>query len=132
MFTQTHPSDGGSYYFFPEAGELRIERPPTVKGGIVAEEMGLGKTVEIVALIAADKAKHALHPDHLLPSLEAPPSAPTTSTSSSSSSSGTGKRRKVVKAQVVKEIAPTIASAATLVVAPETLLTQWVQEVQLL
>ena len=31
--------DGGSYFYFPEAGELRLERPPCVRGGIVAEEM---------------------------------------------------------------------------------------------
>ena len=38
-------------FYFPEAGELRLERPPHSTGGLLCEEMGLGKTVEVIAII---------------------------------------------------------------------------------
>lgn len=44
------------YYYFPVAGELRLASPPRVSGGLLAEEMGLGKTLEVLALIAHDKS----------------------------------------------------------------------------
>jgi SNF2 family DNA or RNA helicase len=44
--------DGGSVHYFPAAGEFRIDTPPVVRGGLLAEEMGMGKTVEVLALIA--------------------------------------------------------------------------------
>lgn len=43
------------FYYFPKAGELRLSKPPDIRGGMVTEEMGLGKTVEALALIAAQK-----------------------------------------------------------------------------
>lgn len=46
---------GGSYWYFPLAGELRLTEPPLSRGGMLSEEMGLGKTLEILALISADK-----------------------------------------------------------------------------
>ncbi|CDF35592.1 unnamed protein product [Chondrus crispus] len=46
------------YYYFPLAGELRLRKPPDVRGGMITEEMGLGKTVEALALIAAQKKEH--------------------------------------------------------------------------
>ena len=47
--------DGGSFMHFPVAGELRLTPPPRVSGGLLAEEMGLGKTLEVVALLLRDK-----------------------------------------------------------------------------
>ena len=44
----------GSYWYFPLAGELRLDEPPMSRGGMVCEEMGLGKTIEVLALIAHD------------------------------------------------------------------------------
>lgn len=46
------------FYYFPLAGELRLSKPPEVRGGMVTEEMGLGKTVEALALVAAQKSPH--------------------------------------------------------------------------
>jgi hypothetical protein len=59
--------DGGNFYYFPGAGELRLEKPPTVRGGIVAEQMGLGKTLEIVATVAAEKESFANKLECLIP-----------------------------------------------------------------
>lgn len=55
-FTPTHAQSEPSYfYYFPLKGELRLNRPPPSRGGMIAEEMGLGKTVEALALIAAQR-----------------------------------------------------------------------------
>jgi E3 ubiquitin-protein ligase SHPRH len=50
---------GGSYWYFPLAGELRLTEPPLSRGGMLSEEMGLGKTLEILALISADASAGA-------------------------------------------------------------------------
>ena len=47
-------ADGGEYWYFPLAGELRLSEPPLVRGGMLSEEMGLGKTLEVLALVSAD------------------------------------------------------------------------------
>ena len=46
------------FYYMPSAGELRLEAPPMVRGGLLCEEMGLGKTVEIVSCILNDYEKN--------------------------------------------------------------------------
>jgi SNF2 family DNA or RNA helicase len=45
------------YFFAPGLGELRLERPEQWRGGILSEEMGMGKTIEILALIQSSKLK---------------------------------------------------------------------------
>lgn len=58
------PSGGGSavagpaaagpvvpFYYCPWTGVVSSEQPPATVGGILAEEMGLGKTVELMALV---------------------------------------------------------------------------------
>ena len=44
------------YYYCPLAGELLDKPPPVMGGGFVCEEMGLGKTVEALALVLARPA----------------------------------------------------------------------------
>jgi hypothetical protein len=36
-------ADGGSYHFSPALGELRLAPPPVMHGGLLCDEMGLGK-----------------------------------------------------------------------------------------
>jgi hypothetical protein len=41
-------------------GIPQTEKPPEFAGGILADQMGLGKTLSVLALIAANPAKHLL------------------------------------------------------------------------
>jgi SNF2 family DNA or RNA helicase len=45
--------DGGKYYYSPALGQIRLSPPPVMKGGILADEQGLGKTLEVLGLIVA-------------------------------------------------------------------------------
>lgn len=49
--------DGGEFYYSPRLGELRIgeDKPPIVHGGLLCDEMGMGKTLVVGALMARDK-----------------------------------------------------------------------------
>jgi hypothetical protein len=61
-------SQADRFYYMPSTGELRLEKPPLVHGGLLCEEMGLGKTVEIVSLITEDTLQvNALPTSDLLP-----------------------------------------------------------------
>lgn len=53
-------------FYLQEFGEFSSEKPPITYGGILAEEMGLGKTVETIALILARRVRTlVIVPDHL-------------------------------------------------------------------
>ena len=41
-------ADGGEYWFAPDLGECRLEEPPAASGGLLCDEMGMGKTVELL------------------------------------------------------------------------------------
>jgi hypothetical protein len=59
-FTPTSAADAssaGSFYYFPLAGELRLHQPPFVKGALICEEMGLGKTIEAISVILAQRCE---------------------------------------------------------------------------
>jgi hypothetical protein len=45
--------EGGKYYYSPALGQIRLSPPPVMKGGILADEQGLGKTLEVLGLIVA-------------------------------------------------------------------------------
>lgn len=51
------PDGKGSFYYSPLLGELRLgdDIPPTVRGGLICDEMGMGKTVVVASRIVADK-----------------------------------------------------------------------------
>jgi hypothetical protein len=57
-------ADGGEYFYFPLCGQLMLARPPVTTGGLLAEEMGLGKTVEVIALIGTIHCTHTLCTTH--------------------------------------------------------------------
>ncbi|CAN8077091.1 unnamed protein product [Agarophyton chilense] len=57
FFTKVNGKNSGSFFYFPLTGEVRLNRPPRMRGGMVTEEMGLGKTIEALALIAAQREK---------------------------------------------------------------------------
>jgi SWI/SNF-related matrix-associated actin-dependent regulator of chromatin subfamily A3 len=80
---------GNPYYYFPAAGELRLEKPPRVSGGLLSSEMGLGKTISLLALILEDR------------------------------------RLKYPHRQTHWRDGALVASDATLIVVPVTLLAQW-------
>ena len=45
-------ADGDVYYYFPVGGEILLTPPPTVSGGLLCEEMGLGKVRLLVAVLS--------------------------------------------------------------------------------
>eukprot|EP00495_Collosphaeridae_sp_1-RS-2012_P006625 TRINITY_DN622_c0_g2_i3.p1 TRINITY_DN622_c0_g2~~TRINITY_DN622_c0_g2_i3.p1 ORF type:complete len:321 (+),score=62.33 TRINITY_DN622_c0_g2_i3:26-964(+) len=51
FFTKSRFEDNSPYWFSPFFKMLWLERPPTVHGGVLCEEMGLGKTIEILSLV---------------------------------------------------------------------------------
>lgn len=57
-FTDTPHCQNCKFYFFPLTCELRLTKPPSIRGGLVAEDFGLGKSAEALALIAAQKSPH--------------------------------------------------------------------------
>jgi SNF2 family DNA or RNA helicase len=58
FWDEIQSNDGlGNMYYFPIGGELRLEKPPKTTGGLLSEEMGLGKTIEVLALILANQCK---------------------------------------------------------------------------
>ena len=56
--------DGGEYYYSPQLGELRIgaDKPPVVRGGLLCDEMGMGKTLVVAALLVRDTLQGRAHP----------------------------------------------------------------------
>ncbi|KAL1748936.1 SNF2 family N-terminal domain-containing protein [Schizophyllum fasciatum] len=110
-------ADERPFYFNPYSGELSLEFPRTEKtcrGGILADEMGMGKTIMLSALIQTNSA-----PD---------------STSNPDGHAQTSKTRQLklntaLKGAQSAKRAPQ-AAHATLIVAPTSLLSQWAEELE--
>ncbi|KAJ7642840.1 SNF2 family N-terminal domain-containing protein [Mycena rosella] len=120
-----HPHDGGvidltadetPFYFNPYSGELSLEFPKAERkgrGGILADEMGMGKTIELAALIHTNCA-----PDTERPAQDAAPAT---------------KHRQLKLNNAFKKLPRRKAQkapSATLIVAPTSLLSQWEGELQ--
>ena len=52
----THCTTSQPYYYFPLCGQLSLAELPVVSGSLLSEEMGLGKTVEVLSLLLAAPA----------------------------------------------------------------------------
>jgi len=66
LFWREYPGARGggvdhTFWYNPMAGELRDAPLPVVSGGFLCEEMGLGKTVEMCALVLAISPLHLPH-----------------------------------------------------------------------
>lgn len=125
----------GSYWYFPLAGELRLQEPPTSRGGMLCEEMGLGKTLEILALVSADAEDAAA-----AAAAAAEANEPRVKEEKSSSAAAVVSNEYKVEDEVWDDASASdsdsagssrrkIPSRATLIVVPPPLLRQWEAEV---
>jgi len=98
--------DQGYFYYFPLAGEFRLTKPPKTTGGLLCEEMGLGKTLEILCLILANplNEKEELQASSL--------------------------QSEEVECFVDLDNSSQINSKATVIIAPLTLIGQWFDEIK--
>lgn len=104
-------ADERSFYFNPYSGELSLDFVKTEnhgKGGILADEMGMGKSIMMSSLIHTSRGK--------------PPSLPTNAPKNDLLAAF-GKRKRTVDE-------PVIEPHATLLVAPISLLAQWQSELE--
>ena len=93
-------ADGVPFFYSSLLGELRLEPPPLVRGGLLTEEMGLGKTLECVALILATKHPSPFEANRRAQLVHSPPHPHAL-----------------------------LPSNATLVIVPEPLVSQWEAEI---
>jgi SNF2 family DNA or RNA helicase len=108
-------------YYSPILGLFRKDKPQVVRGGIIAEEMGLGKTIISLALILKNPAPPFPISGSPSTSLENPPEPTDQATSHWNTelqvlTSGRWKRRG------------SILSRGTLVICPVSLVGQWIEE----
>ncbi|RBA13266.1 hypothetical protein FPRO05_13693 [Fusarium proliferatum] len=54
-----------SYFYNTVSGTMQVEQPPQFYGGIVADPMGLGKTLSMIALVACDVRAEDIEPSSL-------------------------------------------------------------------
>ncbi|VZI02344.1 unnamed protein product, partial [Fusarium fujikuroi] len=54
-----------SYFYNTVSGAVQVEQPPQFYGGIVADPMGLGKTLSMIALVACDVRAEDIEPSSL-------------------------------------------------------------------
>lgn len=128
MWEERQWLEGDCFFVFPLGGECRVHAPPRVTGGLLSEEMGLGKTLEVVALVLADKAKGYPEPKGGLGRGGGGARGP------SRGRRGRGKEQGVAAAEVEHsdaedDEADLRGARATLVVCPTTLIGQWDAEI---
>eukprot|EP00752_Nemacystus_decipiens_P012660 g11214.t1 len=99
-------ADGGApLWYFPLAGEFRLAEPPHITGGLLCEEMGLGKTMEVLSTILANPRDGGI-----LSSLQ--------------------NRLALREGRPRYDDAMRVVSRATLIVVPVSLVGQWAEEIR--
>ncbi|KAM3572300.1 hypothetical protein VYU27_005687 [Nannochloropsis oceanica] len=113
--------DGEGFYYFPDAGELRLQRPPHCTGGLLCEEMGLGKTLECLSLVLANPLKEK----------ETKGRQAAAAAARTTAAMMVGKKHGE-KGEEEWEGSTTMCGKvkASLIVVPATLLSQWLVEIQ--
>lgn len=111
--------DERPFYFNPYSGELSLDFPKAerkLKGGILADEMGMGKTIMLSALIHTNRDPEPILPDD---TSRDPARTRQLKLDNAFRSRALGQRKKPAK-----------GPSATLIVAPTSLLSQWHEELQ--
>jgi E3 ubiquitin-protein ligase SHPRH len=138
---------GGRYYYSPLLGELRLgaDIPPVVRGGLLCDEMGMGKTIVVASRIVLDKEAgyppcrgnrlvvEAPTPSAPTPSAPAPAPAPALTPTRSAPTLSAATPGGAGNGALVGTVEPgsnLLYSNTTLVVAPTSLLTQWDAELK--
>ena len=107
LFWEERPSDKGQgndhrFWYNEMAGMVRDAPPPVVTGGFLCEEMGLGKTIEMAALILSNPYSRG--------------------------AAAAGRAKVMPRGTPGRPAQPPLEAKATLVVVPLSLLSQWQDE----
>jgi hypothetical protein len=125
-------ADGGSMFYFPMAGTIRLTRPPHTTGGLLCEEMGLGKTVEVIATILGNPRNiKGLSPKIHTADLEINKGMYQDCVDSQTDNSYIETGDDLLNASDIVtqgKLASLVRSKATLIVIPPILLSQWWRE----
>lgn len=122
---QLSASVGDVYYYSPALGELRIgsDRPPVVRGGLLCDEMGMGKTLVVTALVVHSIAEQQQWQQSVPANGSTPASA---SAQPWQNRKGSGKSPRA-SGNAIK--IPTCTRGGTLIIAPGALVAQWKREI---
>jgi len=56
LYAPLYLADGKKLYYSASCGRMLQDRPPPIKGGMLCDEMGMGKTISTLALVLANRS----------------------------------------------------------------------------